>query len=150
MPSSIPLPQVNLGKRKDKTQMCHVSTTDGRLVAEEIPVVANCAMSDKFTALFLMDDTEQYLGPDGHFYQLYSDKSQIPLMPKSEAGKKALSEKNMAVSANDIFDLTEEMKTYENIMSAKKNSFGETLKWIVSVVFGAFVIIAALYFFFGG
>jgi hypothetical protein len=149
MPLAIPLPQVNLGKRKDKTQMCHVSTTDGRLVAEEIPVTANCVMSDKHTALFLIDDTEQYQGPDGHFYQLYSDKSQIPLMPKSEGRKKVEQEKSMANSAAGIFDVTADIKTWENFMAAKKNDYGDTLKWVMSIVFGSFVIIAALYFFFG-
>lgn len=149
MPSSIPLPQIKLGKRKDKTQMGHVSTTDGRVVPEEIPVTSNCAMSDKFTALFLMDDTEQYLGPDGHFYQLWSDKDTIPLMPKSESVKKAKGEKSIANSKDAIFNLTEDIETYRNLMQAKKNDFGDTLKWIVSIVFGSLVIIAALYFFVG-
>jgi hypothetical protein len=146
---SIPLPQVNLGKRKEKTQMCHVSTTDGRLQSEEIPVEANCGMSDKHTALFILDDTEQYQGPDGHYYQLYSDKSWMPLMPKGEDNKRVALEKRMAAAADDIFNQTEDRKTYENFMAAKKNDFGDTLKWIVSVVFGAFVVIAALYYFFG-
>lgn len=129
--------------------MAQVSTTDGRLLIEEIPVTANCAISDKHTALFILDDTEQYLGQDGNFYQLVSDKSCIPLMPKNEVAKTIEKERELEAYLDGVFDLTEDMKIYEQFMNAKKNDKGDVIKWVVSVVFAAFVIIAAIYKFAG-
>jgi len=146
---SIPLPQIKWGKHKEKSQMCEVLTTDGRLVIDEVPVTANSAVSDKYGCVFIIDYQEQYEAEDGTFHQLVSDKSRLPLMPVSETVLKAAKEKQLEGMVNDIFELTEDMKIYEQFANAKKSEFGETLKWIVSFVMGGFVIIAAIVHFGG-
>lgn len=142
--ASIPLPVIKLGKRKENSQMAHVSTTDGRCLQEEIPVTANSAVSDKHACFFILDDTEQYQGKDGHFYQLLSDKSALPLMPKSEFAKRAERAKQLESATDNIFNLTEDEKIYENFMNAKKNDRGDVIKWCVSFAFAAFTIIGAI------
>lgn len=146
---NIPIPQINFGKRKEASQMSFVFTTDGRGLTEEIPVISNCAISDKHTSLFMIEQTEQYEGKDGNFYQLFSDKSQIPLMPKSEDPKRLEIEKRLEGMADDIFDLTEDIKAYENFMANKKNDRGDVIKWCVSIVMAAFVIIAGMQYLWG-
>ncbi|MCK9571572.1 hypothetical protein M0R72_21660 [Candidatus Pacearchaeota archaeon] len=149
MPGSIPLPQISLGKNKEKSQMCEVVTTDGRLVVDEIPVTANCADSDKRGCAFIIDNSEQYLAEDGSFHQLVSDKSRLPLMPVSEVELIKKKEKELDGIADDIFDLTEDMKINEQFANARKNDRGDVIKWVVSIVMGAFVIIAAMQYLWG-
>jgi hypothetical protein len=149
MPGSIPLPQIHFGKSKEKSVMCEVKTTDNRLVVEEIPVTANCAASDKRSAAFIIDNDEQYQAEDGNFIQLVSDKSRFPLMPKSEAVLAALKQKQLEGQSNDIFELTEEIKIGEQFANARKNDRGDVIKWVVSFVMGAFVLIAAMQYLWG-
>lgn len=145
----IPLPQISLGKRKDSSLMSHISTTDGRCLPEEIPIIQNCAVSEKHTCLFMTESTEMYQGKDGNYYQLFSDKSMIPLMPKSESAKKAELEKHITGLSDQIFDLTEDIKVYEQFQNMKKNDKGDLIKWCVSVFGAVFVIIAAINYFKG-
>jgi hypothetical protein len=149
MPGSLSIPQIHFGKTKEKSQMFEIITTDGRLPVEEIPVIANCADSEKHGAAFIIDYQEQYQAEDGTFHQLVSDKSQLPLLPKSEQKLFEAKEKELNGMAKDIFELTEDKKIDEQFEAAKNNDRGDVIKWVVSVVMGAFVIIAAMQYIWG-
>lgn len=129
--------------------MCEVMTTDGRLVIEEIPVTANCADSEKRGAAFVIDPTEHYEAGDGSFRQLTSDKSQLPIMPESEKTLREAKVKQLEGMADDIFELTEDIKINEQFMNAKKNDRGDVIKWCVSIFGAAFVLIAAMQYLWG-
>lgn len=129
--------------------MFEIITTDGRLTVEEIPVTANCADSEKHGCAFVIDYQEQYEAEDGTFHQLVSDKSQLPLMPSSETAKLKEKEKQLQGMAKDIFELTEDMKQDEQFEEAKRKDRGDVIKWVVSCVMGAFVIIAGMQYLWG-
>jgi hypothetical protein len=70
-------------------------------------------------------------------------------LPKSEQKLFEAKEKELNGMAKDIFELTEDKKIDEQFEAAKNNDRGDVIKWVVSVVMGAFVIIAAMQYIWG-
>jgi hypothetical protein len=79
MPTQIPIPQVKLGKRKERSQMWEMFTDDGRCVDLELPVLTGCCDDPTHSKGFLLDADNQYTDERGYWIQVGWDRSLMPL-----------------------------------------------------------------------
>lgn len=154
LPSSIPIPRVSFGKTKERSLMCIVATQARKIRIEELPVLNSCVhWKELYPALrFLIDVNNQYLGPDGNWYQVYSENSYIPLAlvtghylqdgQNDDQEKKAIK--------NQLFKTTRRQVEVDQFKKAQENDAWNKLMWIVSIVFGALVIVAGIVYIGGG
>ena len=148
LPAQIPLPRISWGKIKERSLMCIIATQARKIRIVELPVLNTVVhWSELDPALkFLIDVNNQYMGPDGNWYQVYSENSYIPLAlytghylqdgDNDEKEKKAIK--------NALFKITSRQTEAEQFKKAKENDAWNKLMWIVSIVFGSLVIVAGI------
>ena len=146
---NIPVPQIKFGKRKTRSQMFEILTIDGRWIDVELPVSFNCSDDEARGGAFLLDSDNQYEAEDGTMHQIVSEKSLIPICMISQS--KLLDGKNddaeLKKISEDVFNLTFEQKKAEQFAKLKKNEIWDKALWIVSIVCGTFLVIAAFNYF---
>ena len=79
MPTSIPLPQIYWGKRKQRSQMCEVHTLDRKIVEVELEVVRFCAADSIKNLAFLLDGENQYFSDKNYWVQILDERSLYPV-----------------------------------------------------------------------
>jgi len=149
--SSIPIPQIKLGKRKERSQMCEVFTDDGRWKDKELPALNSCVDDESVGIAFLLDPENQYLAEDNNWHQLITEKSQIPLsLRKQNIYQGGHNDKaELAQLGNDLFKLTAEQKQAERFKNAQASEAWNKFLWIVSIVCGTMVLIAGMRYLWG-
>ena len=151
MPSSIPLPQIKFGKRKERSQMCELFTDDGRWVDVELPALNSCVDDEPFSKAYLLDPENQFLAEDNNWHQLITEKSQIPLSLREQNiyqnGEN--DEKELEALSNSLFRLTAEQKQAEQFKKAQSTEAWNKFLWIVSIVMGSLILIAGMRYLWG-
>ena len=154
LPSAIPIPRISFGKVKERSIMCIILTQARKIRIKELPVLNSCVYWEELNPAlkFLIDSNNQYLGPDGNWYQIYSENSYIPLCPGEgsylQDGQDDAKEKKAI--KNQLFKVTSRQTEAEQFKKAKENDAWNKLMWIVSIVFGSLVIVAGIVYIGGG
>ena len=139
MPSSIPLPQVSLGRVKAKTQMCLLITNYGEVVRKEMETFLQTALDHKAKKAYLLDWDEQMMGEDGLMYQVIYEKSCLPVCFTDEPDVK---EEELDEVLNSMFDESFQVKINTDLENANKNNVWDKIMLIISIVCGTILIIA--------
>ena len=148
------MPGISLGKAKERSLMCIISTQARKIRIKELPVLNSCVYWEELTPAlkFLIDVNNQYQGPDGNWYQVYSENSYIPLALRKanylQDGQD--DEKEKKSIKNQLFKVTSRQTEAEQFKKAKENDAWNKLMWIVSIVFGSLVIVAGIVYIGGG
>jgi len=154
MPTSIPIPQLKWGKKKERSIMALVFTIDGRIRTLEIPVESNCAnleYPDGSGKGFLIDAENQYEGEDGLWYQLIDEQDQEPIClrkPHISIGEKEDEQKKKTAS-DEIFRRAFRQRLMEGMVRAKTTSSQDRMVLIVSIVFGSLLLFAGMNYLWG-
>jgi hypothetical protein len=141
IPTSIPVPQIRLGKRKERSLMWEMYTDDGRIVDVEIDVLLGCCDDIKRGKGFLLDVNNQYTNERGEWVQVGWDRSLMPLCMIEET--KILGVKNkpgaqdddqyITKAVNQLFHESKE-KTQESLwIKQAKNVILEKLTWFIAI-----------------
>lgn len=138
MPTSIPLPQISFGKTKKRSQMCIVHTLDGRIEPKELEVDRSCILNHEASMGFLVDPDNQYRH-DGNWVQLIWERSGDPLETRVDHDQKDAKFRLKGIYRE--FKALAEAKQYT---AAKNNKANITIIFLVSIVCGTFLIIAAM------
>lgn len=149
MPASIPIPQLKIGKRKERSQVIEALTDDGRWIDHELPVNNSCMPWEEVQMAFLVDSDNQYQAEDGNWHQLITEKDMIPLCLRKPNGLQCEKSKELENLGNGIFKVSFEQKLLEGIVKAKTSESWNKFVWIVSIVCGAMVMIAGIRYFGG-
>lgn len=80
-----------VGKTKTRSQMGLIGTEDGRLAIREVPVLKGCAADNTVCSAWLLDSANQMQDEStGVWYQLWGERSTIPICPVRETKVKDL------------------------------------------------------------
>jgi len=154
MPSSIPIPQIKFGKRKERSVMCEVFRDDGKWTVVELPALYSCVDNDmvKPGVAFLIDADNQYLAEDGNWHQLITEKSQIPICLRKvnmyQDGKN--DDKELEELGNELFIQTFEEKQVEAIEKAQQADKWDKVQRIVIIVCATILVIVGIRWITGG
>ncbi len=136
---------VSLGKRKARSQRCHIFTDDGRKVIVDEEVDHSCMPDFLRYKAFMIDETNQFLGKDGVWVQLVAEKACVPLCSEARAEERT---KATGIPINNLIDQIfrdvheeEKMKQY---VIATKNFMLEKITQIIAIPAAALVIIYAI------
>lgn len=147
MPASIPLPQIKWGKRKERSQMCVMFTSDGREENIELDALHGSIQNKKLTTqdAFILSAENQFFDEDDSTWkQLINEMSGVPICMI-----KPMSEDEVNKRWGDIFENASVSAMIQKQKEAFQSVIWEKLTWIVSIVFGSFIIIAAIQYFKG-
>ena len=149
--ASIPLPKISLGKTKERSQMCEVFTIDGRLPDKELVVGSGCADDEKTGLAFILDPQNQYLAEDNTWHQLVSENSQIPICLRETSMYQDgdNDEKELETLGNDIYKQRYNQAKAEQFEIAKQSESWNKFLWLVTIVFGSLLCIAAMQYIWG-
>ncbi len=141
VPTSIPVPQVKLGKRKERSQMWEMHTIDGRNVDIELNVLQGCCDDPEHGKAFLIDPQNQYTNEQGYWVQIGSENSLMPLCMIEDT--KILGNQNKPGTSDDdtlITDLVDQLfheaseARKEKVWSkVNKNVMLEKLTWLIAI-----------------
>ncbi len=145
-PTSIVIPTIKWGKRKERSQMFEFLTVDGRWVDKEMPALYNCGVDDVTRTGVIIDPENQYLAEDNNWHQLVWENSQIPLcLRKSNTLTDGENDKEyLEEISNDIFRQSSERAQAAEFEKAKKNDAWNKVMWMISIVCGSTLLIAAM------
>ena len=152
MPTSIPLPRIKWGKRKERSQMCVLLTEDGRWVDKEFPVANGVIVDEIVGQKWLIMPNNLYLADDGNWYQILTDMSQIPLClrnPSHLVGDEKENTNGLTEISNDLFKVTFEDKKTEQFDKANQSAIWDKMLWCISIVCGTMLLFAAIRWFGG-
>jgi len=151
MPTAIPIPQIKLGKRKERSQMCEILTDDGQWIDEEIPALSSCVADDKRKMAFLIDPANQFRAEDGYDHQLITEKTSVPLslrvQSKYQDGKNDI--QDMKSLRNSIFRVVFRQKQTEGIEEVQRGEMWDKAFKIVVVVSATILVIVGIRYFTG-
>lgn len=141
LPSSIPIPQIKLGKRKTRSQMWEMFTDDGRIINIELDVLTGCCDDAAHGKGFLLDAQNQYTDEDGYWKQVGWDRSLMPLCMIEET--KILGESNKPGTNDDetlltnlvdqIFHEAKEARQERLWSGVSKNTMMDKLIWLITI-----------------
>lgn len=137
--SSIPIPQINFGRVKAKTQMVLLITNYGEVVRREMETFLQTVIDHKSKKAYLMDWEEQMLGEDGQMYQVIYEKSCLPVCFTDEPETK---EEQLETVLNNIFEESFQMKINTDLENAGKNLIWDKITLIISLVCGTILVVA--------
>ncbi len=155
---SISLPQVKWagGKRKERSQMTEMHTSDGRNMSLELESIPGACLELRKQKLFLTDIANQYINEEGYYVQVLWEEQTMPLCmvehtkilgvdnrPGPEDDSKLLLKK-----LNQMFHETSEQEKLRLWLDAKKNSIMTMLMWLVAMPCAATLLIFAMVWFF--
>lgn len=147
MPSAIPIPRISLGKRKERSQMSELLTSDGRWLDKEYPAEYRSVVDEEGGSVYLIDEENQYLNEESYWVQLMVETSSLPLPLKT--GKSLGSDDEEKVKdklellGDDLFQLSSKRKTSELFEKMGKDEMWHKIMWLISIPCGTFLIIAA-------
>jgi len=143
---NIPL-TIKLGKRKERSQMCELMTTDGRWTDIELPV-SGCLDYEKPRLSFLIDSQNQYLAEDNQWHQLLTENSVIPicLRKRSVYQDGENDEKELSELGDQLYEQRYNQAKAEQFEIAKQSESWNKFLWLVSIVCGTMLIVAAMNF----
>jgi hypothetical protein len=153
MPSSIAIPQIKWGKRKERSVVCEFLTDDGRWVDRELPSpTVGCVADDETRLAFLIDPDNWFLAEDGNWHQLLTEKSHIPLCLRNtniyqdghNDGKK------LKTVSDELFELSYEQRQVEAVESAKQEDSWDKIMRIVIIVCATILVIVGIRWAAGG
>ena len=149
---SIPIPTIKLWKRKERSIICEVLTDDGRWIDKEMPVLNSFLADDGTRLAFLIDENNQYMAEDGNWHQLVTEKSIIPIcLRETNMYQNGNNDKEeLKKLADQIFKIRFKQAKAEQFSKAKQSESWNKFLWVVSIVCGTFLIIAAMNYFKGG
>lgn len=139
---TITLPALKWGKRKERSQMSEIFTLDGKIVEREILALRACLDDPDFGNGFLADAGNQYKAENGKYtIQLLQEHSAFPLTTKVT--------RNWANFTKLVDQLWIESKSLAISAQYSKNLHNPmtTFLWIISIVFGSFVVVAGMRYF---
>lgn len=147
MAVSIPLPQINWRGKKERSQMCVIFTSDGREENLELDALHGSIQNSKLATqdAFILSAENQFFDEDDNTWkQLINEMSGVPIcmikpMEKEEVEKRW----------GDIFENASVSAMIQKQKEAMQSVIWEKLTWIVSIVFGSFIVIAAIQYFKG-
>lgn len=146
MPLAIPIPQVKFGKRKERSQMCEIFTEDGRIVDTELDVLHGSIQNTKLTtqdAFIISAENQFYDMEDGTWKQQINELSAAPICMIKTLD-------DVEKRADEIFKNARISAQTEKLKEAARQWLWEKLTWVISIVCGTFIIIAAMQYFEGG
>jgi hypothetical protein len=137
--SSFAIPSVNiqLGKRKQRSQMCEIFTDDGRIVQEEKVVLRGCCDDPDRNAAYLIDHNNQFKGEDGNSYQICAERSLTPICLRIKNDKK---EEELKQLMKDIGRAAYRAAKRQQFLDAMKDTLLEKILWIVTIPCGTMLI----------
>jgi hypothetical protein len=136
--SSFAIPSVNiqLGKRKQRSQMCLIFTDDGKIIERELAVLRGCCDDPEHNAAYLIDHENQYVGQDGNSYQIVSERSCIPICMRQKSNITDLKK-----LMNDISKAASAAARRQPFADSLKDKWGDKLLWVITIPFSAMVAI---------
>jgi hypothetical protein len=149
---TLPSIKVNLGKRKERSQMCEVYTPDGRIIDREIPVDRGCMDDPAWGMGFIIDAGNQHMNEQGLWVQSLYEESVLPICSiqkrKEQDGKEDVDE------VTELLDsINRETKALEKLKQYSKNASNEKmikLLWLFGMGTGALLIIYGMNMLRGG
>ena len=128
-----------LGMKRSRSQLCLVGTDDGRIVTAELEVPTGCLVQETSGDAFLSDPENQMRSRgDGHWYQILSERSIIPISPVAPISNETI--KRLKKLVNRIFHESQEKEKLRVYKAAADEKFKT---WIIALVSSA-VIVAIL------
>src|SRR3972149_9772703 len=138
MPTSVPLPSLKWGKRKERSQMCEFFTVDGRNKDVELPVLNNIA--DDGLRAYLIDADNLYYDPDDKtWHQLINEVDYEPLQLRVDHPHAEF--ENIG---DNLFRITSEQAQAEQYRKAKLNNAWDKIVTLFAIVFSALVVVAGI------
>lgn len=154
VPTSVPVPRIQLGKTKERSLMAYIITQDRQLIKKELPVLFGCAYwADlKEPKKFRIDNNNQYQDKAGNWCQVYNENSYMPLQLRTthNSTDDEDHEKVQVKFRNSLYRITEDQVEAEQIRNVEQSDAWNKLTWIVSIVFGSLVIVAGIVYLGGG
>lgn len=143
--------RIKKGKKTTRTQMCDVHT-DANIIAERnIPVEFNSIQEHGVELAWFIDPKCQYLGDDGVYHQVLTEKSIVPLFAWQGNGGKEIAKEVMAARAlavdarrNEIVNLASRDKIRQAFKKHGQGMQMERLQTIVSFVCGTMLILGTM------
>lgn len=126
--ANIPIPRVVFGKRKARSQMCLITTDDGRILPTELEVLRGCIDNVEKSSAFLIDKNNQMRGEDGQMYQILSERSIRPIAVVKEREPEDLTKR-----VHEIFAEAVKAAIHQQFLNALKNTLMDKLMWIISI-----------------
>ena len=139
---SIPIPQIKMGKRKERSQMCKLITDDGRLVDRELKVDYGAMVDQAAGTLWQIDTEGQYMADDNVWYQILTEVSEYPVSTKAVDDPDY--QKKMEKNSDVVYRLTFNQKQNEFFNQIKTDSQWGKMTLIISIVMGSMIIIAGM------
>lgn len=145
MPSSIPVPQIKLGKIKERSQMCQRYTTDGRIKDVELPVLLQTCADDGVRAYLLDSDNQYYDEKTGTWVQLINEIDYVPLQTRIKPEKDDIYND----IGNTLFKITSEQAQAEQYRLAKQKNNWNRILTLASILIGGLIIVAGIVYIWG-
>lgn len=130
--------------------MCIVHTNDGRIIRTEIPVPVSTADDERTGNSFLLNDDQQFEGPDKVWYQVVTEKSKYPMALYDENKPEYADGKNNDDNEKTLLTKQLIIQAFKNKIAQKYNEMKrnaqlEAFKWIATIAFSALCIIGVVY-----
>jgi len=133
--TSIPIPQLKFGKRKERSQVNEVFTDDGRIVTVELDVQNGCQVDEPRQKAFFISPENQYTSEMGVWTQIIDENSSIPF-----DAIEPIEIEDLQDLENKIYhESAENAKTNQYIRAANDTKM-DKLMWIVVIVCCTFII----------
>lgn len=136
---TLTIPTIKWGKRKDRSQICESFTEDGRIITVELPVLRGCVDDEKSGQGFILDAGNQYTNEDNYWTQVLWERSSFPVCMIDDSKNPDLSK-----LINQIYKESKKQAQLDQFIEAAKNAMSDRLSWIIAMVCGTFLIIAAM------
>jgi len=142
-----------IGKTKPRSLIAYIRTQDRKLIRKELPILFGNAYQEAEgeDKKYLIDDNNQYLDTDGNWCQFYDEKSFIPLALRTKhyLQDNDDDEKQKQKLRNELYIITRGQAADSVCKKMNENEHWQRLQWIISIVMGGFVLIAAIVYFGG-
>lgn len=151
-PITLPSLKVNLGKRKERSQICEVFTLDGRIIDREIPVVRGCMDDPAWGMGFIVDAGNQHMNEQGFWAQSIYEDSVLPICSIQKRKEQDGNDDSGEVTKL-IENINRETKALEKLKQYSKNASNEKMNkllWLFGMGIGALLIIYGMNMLRGG
>jgi len=129
-------PKKALGKIKQRSQMMHLYTDDGRVPDHELDVLKGCAVQHEWYSGWLMDSENQFQDETtGAWYQLIGERSTIPI---------CLLKPNQVKDLKDLLDRIFHESWTLDLMKISRDVEKEKSKAWTYIILGTPIILGAL------
>ena len=127
----------NLGKHKQRSQMCEIFTDDGQIKQIELEVMKSCVDDSVHGVGYLLDADDQFMGKDKQWYQILYEKSALPVCMIAES---SLKETQLSNVLDQIADESMDVAKENQYNLAKKNEWADRIVLIAAMGFSVGLI----------